>query len=142
MIELILYLYNIRKLVMTNIMYIDVYSIYVRYQQHSFLHVWNWDDPCYFFSILSHKKKIQLRKTKSLAAALLEAITFPRKYLCIFSKQHYYSYLKLQHKFNFCHNRVVLVTVSITFYNLWKLFLSTYVKSGNIVTSDKFVKNL
>ena len=71
-----------------------------------------------FFPKLSHKKKIQLRKTKSLAAALLEAITFPRKYLCICSKQHYYSYLKLQDKFNFCHNRVVLVTILITFYNL------------------------
>ena len=33
-------------------------------------------------SKLNHKKEIQLRKTKSLAAASLETITFPRKHLC------------------------------------------------------------
>ena len=55
---------NIGKVEWTNVyIYISyIYNVHVRYQQHSFLHVWNWNGPC--FSKLSHEKEIQPRKKK------------------------------------------------------------------------------
>ena len=73
------------------------------------------------FSKLSHKKEIQLRKNKAACSSFTGSDNLSEKASLqnSFSKQHYCSYLKLQHKFNFCHSRVVLVTISVTFYNLW-----------------------
>ena len=65
MIELILFKYEYRKSWVNKCIYIYIsyiYNVHVRYQQHSFLHVWNWNGPC--FSKLSHEKEIPPRKKK------------------------------------------------------------------------------
>ena len=41
---------------------ISIYSVHVRYQQHSFRHVWNWNGPC-FFEIVIRKKSNPEKKT-------------------------------------------------------------------------------
>ena len=72
------------------------------------------------FSNLSHKKEIQLRKNQ---CPLQQLYWKPQPFReSIFAKLFFQATLlqlslNLQHKFNFCHNRVVLVTFLITFYN-------------------------
>ena len=75
------------------------------------------------FSNLSHKKEIQLRKKQ--LSPLQQLFWKPQPFReSIFAKFFFQATLlqlslNLQHKFSFCHNRVVLVTFLITFYNFW-----------------------
>ena len=43
-------------------MYIYIYNVHVRYQQHNFLHVWNWNGPCFFEIKSSERNPAQKKK--------------------------------------------------------------------------------
>ena len=45
--------------------YIYIYNVHVRYQQHSFRHVWNWNGPC-FFEIKSSERNPAQKKESPL----------------------------------------------------------------------------